>query len=59
MSIATRLKAIERQRQGADKLEVRTFWHDELVACEKHQDCEIEVATGEHIEGVTHLSWES
>ena len=59
MSKATSLKRIERllETRAALKRPLKVLWHDALVPCAQHPRCDIEVATGEHHQGVIHLSF--
>ena len=57
MKARTRLAKLERVLRVPDSQppSIMVFWHDERVACEEHARCDIEVATGEHHQGVIHL----
>ena len=59
MRLDRRLTLLERhmsERTGA-WVPPRLFWHDELVPCNEHLGCDIEIATGEHHAGVIHLTF--
>jgi len=60
MRLDRRLATLERKASLLTSASVtpRMFWHDELVACTEHPNCDIELADGSHHPNVVHLSWD-
>jgi hypothetical protein len=51
-----RLKALEHQeRDRSEKRAIRVLFESDAVRCPEHRDCDIEIETGEHHQGVSHL----
>ena len=52
-----RLATLESGGQAKRRVPVRVFWRTELVACAEHAACDLEIATGSHLNNVLHLRW--
>jgi hypothetical protein len=56
MRLVQRLAEVERASRTT-KVDYRIFWHDELLPCEEHVRCHVEVTTGEHHTNVFTLTF--
>ena len=59
MKLKQRLNVVQRRLNDRPAVAggTKVYWANELIRCPEHEDCSVELATGEHVGTVIRLAW--